>query len=194
MMARCAVYFVFIVLLFALTPLSVGAELRPISLLVAGRQIDAACQAYLDDDGSVKAPVELLKVLDASYVAGDNRVTVINDGKSVELRIVKRLGRSLIDVADVAKALGFVYEFEKDSKTVQIKARLISFEFADGRLKAVFDLPVQPSAVRMWQDPWRLSIDVRGAVVAVAERSLNVASADVSGVRAVRQRHRPHSS
>ena len=185
MMARCVAFFIFIVLfLFVLVFIPVGAEPGPVNILVASRQVEIpSSQAYLDSNGVVKAPVEVLRVLDVSYVVGENRVTVVDDGRTYELRVTKHLGSTFIDLADASKLLGFVYVFDKDSMTAQIKAKLVSFDFAEGKLKAVFDLPVQPSSVRLWQDPWRLSIDIKGAVVSVDERSLNVGSADVKGVR-----------
>lgn len=165
-------------------PKLAGAESNLVTVLAASRKVEIpSAQAYLDSDGKVKAPVEMLRVLDASYVVGENGVTIVADGRTNDLRFVKRSGRVFIDLADAARVLGFFYEFDKDSMTAQIKAKLLSFDFAEGRLKAAFDLPVQPSSIRLWQEPWRLSIDIKGAVVSAAERNLNVGSADVTGVR-----------
>lgn len=135
------------------------------------------------EDGAAYAPTDLLRQLGANYVVGANKVSLVLQDKTVEIGLTKHNGADMVRVEDATKALDGEYIWDNGTSTVRILSKLQSIEFAGGTLTAKFTLPAVVSTTRLWQDPWRVSLDLPGVKVATASKLFAVDGPEVTQMR-----------
>lgn len=151
-------------------------------VIVGTREAVISPRAVVEGD-AVFAPADFLKSLEANYVVGDHKATVVLDEGTAELDLTKRNGAQMIRLDEAAKTLDIDYLWDNATSTVRLIGKIVAVEYEDSVLTARLTLPTAFSSIRIWQTPWRISLDLPGARVGTGTKTIPVVGADVSRIR-----------
>ncbi len=155
---------------------------RYVRLVVGTRELALSPRAILDDD-TVYAPTDVLKELGANFVEGKRKVSVLQGEDTQEIDLKSQNGVPMVNMDDVAKTLDVERVWDEQTSTLRLLGKLVSVEYDNGTLTARVTAPTVVTSMRLWKQPWRLSIDLAGAKVATETRAQNVGGSDISQVR-----------
>jgi len=173
--------YIFIFLLLCIASAAI-AEPRYAKVVIGTRQAALSPRALVEN-GTVYAPVDVLKAMGIDYAAGEHRVTVANSEEVIELDIIERQRTKFIRLDEAAKALDIYYSWDDATSTATLFSKLVAVEFEGNTLTARLTMPVSVGMARIWPDPWRISIDLPGAKVATDAKAYSVDGGNLSRIR-----------
>ncbi|MEN6521933.1 MAG: N-acetylmuramoyl-L-alanine amidase [Armatimonadota bacterium] len=155
---------------------------RHVRVVIGTKTVDLSSEAFVED-GKVYAPIDILKSMGVNYAEGEHRVTIALSEEVSELNIVERQKTRYIPLEEASKDLDIYYNWDDDSSTVTLLAKLVAVEFEGNTLTARLTMPASVSSARIWPKPWRISLDLPGTKVSTDAKAYSIDGGNLSRIR-----------
>jgi N-acetylmuramoyl-L-alanine amidase len=156
----------------------------PVKIIVGGKEAPFEVSPYVNDGGTVMAPVDFVRLLGADYnVDGSGIVTITSaSGHSFKQSYEPYDGRLMVPLLVTADELGAATTWSPATKTVTLQAKLVVAEVQGGNLIIVTSYPVYYKTISV-DDPARLVVDIYGADLDSPPASIPADSPMVTHIR-----------
>ncbi len=156
----------------------------PATIVIGGRVVPFQVKPYVGADGDVMAPVDAVVLMGAKFWAnpgGTVTVTAVS-GKTVTLPYTRVEGRCCVPFQHVAEALGGTADWQPDSETLTVRAKLQVVRQNFNQLSIYTSYPVYYS-VRRIGSPERLYVDLYGLDLGTAPANVPAEGGDITQIR-----------
>ncbi len=156
----------------------------PATILIGGRVVPFQVKPYVGDDGQVMAPVDAVVLMGAKFQANPGGTVTITaaSGKTVTLPYTPVGGRCCVPFQKAAEALGGTADWQPDSDTLTVRARLQVVRQNFNQLSIYTSYPVYYS-VRRINRPERLYVDLYGLDLGSAPADIPAQGGDITQIR-----------
>ncbi|MDR3710840.1 MAG: N-acetylmuramoyl-L-alanine amidase [Capsulimonadaceae bacterium] len=160
------------------------ASPRVAHLIVGGHEALFMVNPYVDDDDVVYGPSDWVHLLGAEFKQMDDRHLAITsaEGRVTTIPFVYVSDRLMIPVQRVAEQLGADVSWNRRSRTMTLRAKILVVRVESGRLTVATSYPVD-SQTGTLSNPSRMYIDLAGAMLPSGASNLPVRSEQVTRVR-----------
>ena len=171
-------------LALSVSAVAARADAPSATIIVGGRVVPFQVKPFLNLDGQVLAPVDAVQLFGAKFNPNsDGTVGIIAaNGRRSSFPYTLVEGRYCVPFAKVAQALGGTADWQADTKTLTIRAKLQMVRQDAGNLTIYTSYPVYYSVKRI-NNPERLYVDLVGLDLAAAPASIPSVSGTVTHIR-----------
>ncbi len=153
-------------------------------IIVDGREALFMVSPYLGSGNNVYAPVDVVHLLGADFKKADaHNVTVTTaDGRSFTQSYASENDRYIVPVQPLAKQLGADIDWDRSSRTLTLRAKILMVKVDGGKLSIATSYPVA-YRTGLLSDPNRAYVDLFGAALGTDSSSIPMHAGDVNAVR-----------
>lgn len=171
-----------VALLFSALP-ALAAPI-PATIVIGGRVVPFQVKPYVGPDGDVMAPVDAVVLMGAKFQANPGGTVTITaaSGKTITLPYTRVEGRCCVPFQHVAEALGGTADWQPDSDTLTVRAKLQVVRQNFNQLSIYTSYPVYYS-VRRISGPERLYVDLYGLDLGSAPANVPAEGGDITQIR-----------
>jgi len=171
-----------VTLLFSALPTL--AAPTPATIVIGGRVVPFQVKPFVGQDGQVMAPVDAVVLMGAKFQANPGGTVTITaaSGKTVTLPYTPVAGRCCVPFQKVALALGGTADWQPDSETLTVRARLQVVRQNFNQLSIYTSYPVYYS-VRRINSPERLYVDLYGLDLGSTPANVPAEGGDITQIR-----------
>jgi len=169
-------------LIFSALPIL--AAPTPATIVIGGRVVPFQVKPFVGQDGQVMAPVDAVVLMGAKFQANPGGTVTITaaGGKTVTLPYTSVAGRCCVPFQRAAEALGGTADWQPDSETLTVRARLQVVRQNFNQLSIYTSYPVYYS-VRRINSPERLYVDLYGLDLGSAPANVPAEGGDITQIR-----------
>jgi len=167
-----------------LSALPTLAAPTPATIVIGGRVVPFQVKPFVGQDGQVMAPVDAVVLMGAKFQANPGGTVTITaaSGKTVTLPYTSVAGRCCVPFQRVAAALGGTADWQPDSETLTVRARLQVVRQNFNQLSIYTSYPVYYS-VRRINSPERLYVDLYGLDLGSAPANVPAEGGAITQIR-----------
>lgn len=169
---------------FIFSALPALADPTAATIVIGGRVVPFQVKPYVDDGGRVMAPVDAVVLMGAKFQANPGGTVTVTaaSGKTVTLPYTSFAGRCCVPFQKVAEALGGTADWQPDSETLTVRAKLQVVRQNFNQLSIYTSYPVYYS-VRRIGTPERLYVDLYGLDLGSAPANIPAEGGDITQIR-----------
>ncbi len=169
---------------FILSALPALADPTAATIVIGGRVVPFQVKPYVDAGGQVMAPVDAVALMGATFRPNPNNTVTVTAaaGKTVTLPYTPVGGRCCVPFQKVAEALGGTADWQPESETLTVRAKLQVVRQNFNQLTIYTSYPVYYSVRRIGQ-PERLYVDLYGLDLGSVPADVPAEGGDITQIR-----------
>ena len=162
-----------------------GASATPVTIVVGGKPVAFVVPPFLGDDGQVYAPVDVVRLLGASYAPNaDGRTVTITAASGTSATIGYRFmqQRYCVPLQQIGGVLGASETWDPQTRTLDLRAKLLMVRQDSGSLNVYTSYPVY-FRVQKIASPNRVYVDLYGVDLGASPAEIPSTENDVTQIR-----------